>query len=75
MNEKIIHFLKTVIGEKGIRYTVLAERSGIHYQRLMRIFHQGAAIRGSELLALCWQLQIDQTQLMALLDEESWPGV
>lgn len=70
MNEKIIHFLKTVIRERGIKYSVLAERCGISYQRLMRIFHQNAAIRGSELLALCRQLQIEQSQLMALLDEK-----
>ena len=44
-----------VIREKGIKYSVLAERCGISYQRLMRIFHQNAAIRGSELLALCRQ--------------------
>jgi transcriptional regulator with XRE-family HTH domain len=68
MNEKIIQLLKNIIECKGIKYTFLAEKSGIEYQRLMRIFNQKATISGSELICLSRILEVEQATLMKLLD-------
>ncbi|QHQ62548.1 hypothetical protein Ana3638_18615 [Anaerocolumna sedimenticola] len=68
MNAKIIQFFKNIIERKGIKYTFVAERSGIEYQRLMRIFHQNATISGSELICLSKVLEVEQSALMNLLD-------
>lgn len=68
MNAKIIHFLKEIINERGMKYTFVSEKTGIEYQRLMRIFNQNATISGSELICLCKILEVDQADLMALLD-------
>lgn len=68
MNEKIIQFLKNIINSKGIKYSFIAEKTGIDYQRLMRIFHQNATISGSELICLCRVLEIKQSVLMKLIE-------
>lgn len=68
MNTIIISFLKNVIKQKGIKYTFISEKTGIDYQRLMRIFNQNATISGSELVCLCKVLEVEQVELMALLD-------
>ncbi len=68
MNAKIIQFFKNIIERKGIKYTFVAEKSGIEYQRLMRIFHQNATISGSELICLSKVLEVEQSALMDLLD-------
>ena len=67
MNTKIIQFLRNVIERKGMKYTFVAEKSGIGYQRLMRIFNQNATISGSELICLSRVLEIEQSALMDLL--------
>lgn len=69
MNQKIINFLKNIITSKGIKYTFISERTKIKYQRLMRIFNQNAVISGSELITLCKFLEVNQSELMALLNE------
>lgn len=69
MNEKIIHFLKDNIDRQGMKYTFLSQKTGIDYQRLMRIFNQNATISGSELICLCKFLGIKQPELMALVDD------
>lgn len=50
MNAKLIHYLKEIINQRGIKYTFISEKTGIDYQRLMRIFNQNAIISGSELI-------------------------
>lgn len=69
MNVKIIQFFKNTIEGKGVKYTLVAEQSGIEYQRLMRIFNQNATISGSELICLSRALDITQSALMELLKE------
>lgn len=69
MNGKIIGFLKNIIVSKGIKYTFISEKTNIEYQRLMRIFNQNATISGSELIRLCRVLEVNQSELMALLNE------
>lgn len=69
MNEKIIRFLKDNIDRQGMKYTFLSQKTGIDYQRLMRIFNQNAVISGSELICLCKFLGIKQPELMALVDD------
>ena len=68
MNNKIIHFLKAIINDKGIKYTFISRRTGIEYQRLMRIFNQNSKISGSELICICKVLEVNQAELMSLLD-------
>ncbi len=68
MNAKIIRFLKDIVRQKGMKYVFLADKAGIDYQRLMRIFNQNATISGSELICLCRVLEVDQSDLMALID-------
>lgn len=69
MNTKIIQFLKNIIDCKGIKYKFVSDKSGVEYQRLMRIFNQNATISGSELICLCRVLEVKQSSLMELLDE------
>lgn len=68
MNNAIIVFLKNIISQKGIKYVFVSGKSGIEYQRLMRIFNQNAMISGSELIRLCKVLEVEQAELMALVD-------
>lgn len=68
MNDRIIQFLKTLITNKGMKYTFVSEKASIEYQRLMRIFNQNATISGSELICLCKVLDVQQSELMALFD-------
>ena len=53
MNEYIAKYLKNKINETGITYRNVSKKTGIEYQRLMRIFNQNAVISASELIALC----------------------
>lgn len=69
MNETIIQYLKNTIREKGMTFIFISKKSGIEYQRLMRIFNQNAIISGAELLHLCKLLDIDLVDLMDLIDE------
>lgn len=71
MNKKIIDFLKGVIFRKGVKYVFVSEKSGIAYQRLMRIFNQKSRISGSELICLCKVLDVKQSDLMSLLENNS----
>lgn len=68
MNAIIIQFLKNIIECKGIKYTFVSEKTGIEYQRLMRIFNQNATISGSELICLSRVLEVEQSTLMELLE-------
>ncbi len=68
MNAKITQFLKSIIDRKGIKYKFISEKTGIEYQRLMRIFNQNATISGSELICLCRVLKVEQSALMELID-------
>ncbi len=68
MNVKIIQFLKDIIERKGIKYILVSEKSGIEYQRLMRIFDQNETISGSELICLSRALEVEQVALMKLLE-------
>lgn len=67
-NARIVALLRQAINLQGIKYTFISEKTGIPYQRLMRLFHQNATISGSELLNLCKLLNIAQHDLMHLLD-------
>ena len=69
MNTKIIQFLKGVIKERGLKYAFISERTGIDYQRVIRIFSHNATLSGSELILLAKFLDLDQKQLMALIDQ------
>ncbi len=68
MNAKIVDYLRDSIKEKGIKYKFISEKTNIEYQRLIRIFNQNAVISGSELICLCKVLNIQQSELMALID-------
>ena len=68
-NAKIVEFLKLKISGRGMKYTFLAKQTGIEYQRLMRIFNQGALITGSELLVISRVLEVDQEELKKLAEE------
>ncbi len=68
MNAKIIQFLRNTIKSKGIKYSFVAEKTGIDYQRLMRLFNQNATISGSELICICRVLEVEQSALMTLID-------
>lgn len=69
MNIKIINFLKDTITKKGIKYKFITKKTGINYQRLMRIFNQNAIISASELICICKLLEINQEDLIALIDD------
>ena len=47
MNEYIAKYLKNKINETGITYRNVSKKTGIEYQRLMRIFNQNAVISAS----------------------------
>lgn len=51
--------IKAIVNSRGIRYSKLAENAGIEYQRIIRIFNQGAIMTGTELLRLCYALDLD----------------
>lgn len=70
MNEKIVQFLKKRTEERGMKYTFMSKVTGIDYQRLMRIFNQGAIITGSELLKISVLLEVDQSELTSVVDLE-----
>lgn len=61
MNEYIAKYLDQKIKEAGITYKNISKKTGINYQRLMRIFNQNATISASELIALCNVLDIEPT--------------
>ena len=67
-NDRLVAFLKQKISNKGMRYSFLAKKTGIEYQRLMRIFNQGATIAGSELLIISRELDVDQEELKQLAE-------
>ena len=69
MNCKITMFLKERIAESGVKYRYISIKTGISYQRLMRIFNQNAIISGSELIALCRLLNVKQSDLMLLVED------
>lgn len=68
MNAKIVQFFKNIIEYKGIKYIFVAEKSGIDYQHLMKIFNQNETISGSELICLSRALEVEQAALMGLLE-------
>ena len=47
------------IDENGLKLVYVSKQAGISYQRLNRIFNQGAQMSASELLALCSFLKIN----------------
>lgn len=51
--------IRTHIDNNGLKLIYVSERSGISYQRLNRIFNQGAQMSATELLVLCNFLKID----------------
>ncbi len=71
MNAKIVAFLKNKIDDNGLKYVFISRVTKIEYQRLMRIFHQGASISGSEMLMLCKALNVDQTELMNFATQQA----
>lgn len=68
MNALLIHFLKNIIRQRGMKYVFLSQKTGIEYRRLMQIFNQNATISGSELICLCRVLEVKQAELLILLD-------
>lgn len=69
MNEYIANYLKDKIGETGITYRNISKKTGIEYQRLMRIFNQNATISASELIALCNVLGIEPTVFYSVMSQ------
>lgn len=69
MNEYIANYLKEKIGETGVTYKNISKKTGIEYQRLMRIFNQNATISASELIALCSVLSIEPTVFYPAMKE------
>ena len=53
MNEYIAKYLKDKISETGITYRNVSKKTGIEYQRLMRIFNQHAVISASDCSLQC----------------------
>ena len=70
MNEYIAKYLKGKIEETGVNYKNISIKTGIEYQRLMRIFNQNATISASELIALCNTLSIEPTVFYAAMKEQ-----
>lgn len=71
MNEYIAKYLKDKINETGITYRNVSKKTGIEYQRLMRIFNQNAVISASELIALCNVLGIDPTVFYSAMSQQA----
>lgn len=69
MNEYIAKYLKNKINETGITY--VSKKTGIEYQRLMRIFNQNAVISASELIALCNVLGIEPTVFYSAMSQQA----
>lgn len=70
MNEYIANYLKGKIEETGVTYKNISKKTGIEYQRLMRIFNQNATISASELIALCNVLGIEPTVFYAAMQAQ-----
>ena len=70
MNEYIANYLKGKIEETGVAYKNISKKTGIEYQRLMRIFNQNATISASELIALCNVLGIEPTVFYAAMQAQ-----
>lgn len=64
MSDTLTDMLKQKINEQGVTYAFIAQKTGIKYQRLMRVFNQGAIISGLELLRISKLLKIPQEELM-----------
>jgi uncharacterized protein YqgV (UPF0045/DUF77 family) len=58
-NKIIVQTIQQQIEESGIKYTFIAEKTKIEYQRLMRIFNHGAIISGHEMIKLCMLLKME----------------
>lgn len=63
MNEEIVQILADEIHEKGIKIKFISDKTGIEYQRLMRILNQNANITGNELLKIGRLLDLDLNDL------------
>ncbi len=71
MNEEIVQVLVDEIHEKGIKIKFISDKTGIEYQRLMRILNQNANITGNELLKIGRLLNLDLNDLQKrILDKE-----
>ena len=51
--------IKSIINERGLILKKVAEKTGIEYQRLNRLFNQNATMSASELISICSFLGID----------------
>lgn len=71
MSDTLTSMLKARINEQGITYAFVSQKTGINYQRLMRLFNQGAIISGIELLKISKLLKIPQDDLMQFADFDS----
>lgn len=71
MSDDLTSMLKARINEQGITYAFVSQKTGINYQRLMRLFNQGAIISGIELLKISKLLKIPQDDLMHFADFDS----
>lgn len=69
MNKKLIRFLMECMTERRINCCMLSQLTGIDYQRILMIFLEEGTISGSELLCICRAMNVEQTALMALLEE------
>lgn len=68
MNDIIIQFFKNQIENRGIKYKFIAKKTGINYQRIIRIFNQKAIISGSEFICLCKVLNISQSDMLEIFN-------
>lgn len=51
--------IRQSIDNKGMKLIFVADRTGIPYQRLNRVFNQDAQMTATELLLLCRLLELD----------------
>ena len=58
-NKEIVILLKRAAKEKGVPLTFVSEKTEIGYQRLQRIFNQGAMLSASEFLKVCTLLDVN----------------
>lgn len=71
MSSALVEMLKAKASEQGMTCVFISQKTGIKYQRLMRLFNQGAVISGLELLKLSNLLKIPQEDLMRFVDCDS----
>lgn len=63
-NERIVAKIRSVVDDRGYKIVAISDKTGIDYQRLNRIFNQGATLSAVELMQLCLFLGIPMETLV-----------